>query len=288
MIRTEILKRIRQIELHTKRIMRGTLFGQSSSAVKGSGFEFDQIREYQPGDDVRFIDWKSSAKTGKIMTRQYIEERSRTTVIAVDISSSIFYGSDEQKYAVVREIAAVLALLSEYAKDRVGLMLFSNQVDLFIPPSRGQAHIQHIMHTLFEIEPKSDVTTSLDVAFDYLARLKLKQAMLFFVSDFIAPTHERSLGLVAKKFDTIAIRCLDPYEVELPSVGFIPVVDQETGQQAVLDARTGRSRVQTFLQARLAQQNSVFNKHGIDLFEVRSNRPYVQDMVSFFKKRMLY
>jgi uncharacterized protein (DUF58 family) len=288
MIRTEILKRIRQIELYTKRIMRGTLFGQSSSAVKGAGFEFDQIREYQPGDDVRFIDWKSSAKTGKIMTRQYIEERSRTTIIAVDVSSSIFFGSIEQKYTVVREIAAVLALLSEYAKDRVGLLLFSNKIEQFIPPSRGQAHIQHIMHALFEIEPRQGVTTSLDVALDYLARLKLKQAMLFFVSDFIAAPSERSIGLVAKKFDTIAIRCLDAYEVALPNVGFIPVVDQETGQTAVLDVRFKHNPTQTFLHARLGEQNTVFNKHGIDLFEVRSDRPYVQDMVSFFKKRMLY
>ena len=155
MVSKEVLKHIKRIEIHTKRLLRGSLVGQSSSAMKGSGFEFDQIREYQQGDDVRFIDWKSSARINKLMVRQYIEERSRSIILAVDVSASVFFGSAQHsKHEVMVELAAVIALVGDLAKDRVGLFLFSDKVELFIPPNSGQKHVRFILEKLFSYKPK--------------------------------------------------------------------------------------------------------------------------------------
>lgn len=288
MISKEIQKKIRQIEIQTNRLLSGTLVGQNSSAVKGSGFEFDQLREYQQGDDVRFIDWKSSARMDKLMVRQYIEERSRSIVLLVDISASSFFGSTQKnKYEVLSELAAVLALAGSYAHDHIALLLFSDTVELFIPPGNGQKHVHHLLEKLFTYQPKQ-VKTSLTAALEYVAGLHLKNAIVFVLSDFIGPSFKKALCVVAKRYDLIAVRCLDKNEIALPAVGFLHVVDSETGQRAYVDARYVTSSMNRYCASRLHDQNKIFNACGVDLLDIKSTQPYVNDMVRFFKKRMLY
>jgi uncharacterized protein (DUF58 family) len=288
MVSKDIRKRIRQIEIHTKRLLRGSLVGQSSSAVKGSGLEFDQIREYQQGDDVRFIDWKSSARMDKLMMRQYIEERSRSIVLAVDISGSSFFGSGAKtKYQVMQEVAAVLALAGEMAKDRIGLLLFSDEVELFLPPNSGQKHVRYLLEQLFSYTPKRK-KTSVTSALEYMAKFRIKDAVIFLISDFISPSFRKALSIVAKRYELIAIRCLDKNEIEIPRVGFLPMVDDETGVMTIVNLRSKKSRVSKFCHERLLNQNRIFSTYGIDLLEVESAQPYIQEMVRFFKKRMLY
>ena len=288
MMNKEVRKRIRQVEIHTKRLLRGSLVGQSSSAVKGAGFEFDQIREYQPGDDVRFIDWKGSARLDKLMTRQYIEERSRALMLVVDVSGSSFFSSGRRsKHEVMAEVAGVLALAGDFAKDRVGLLLFSDIVELFVPPKHGQKHVQYILEQLFGFEPKH-TKTSVTVALEYLAKFSLRDAIVFLISDFISSPFAKPLQITAKKYEMIAMRCLDKNERTMPSVGFLPVADDETGQLATLDLRKKRSKVGAFCGQRLFEQNRLFNQCGIDLLEIKSEQRYINDIVRFFKKRMLY
>ena len=288
MISKEIYKQIRQIEIHTKRLLSGSLVGQSSSAVKGSGFEFDQIREYQQGDDVRFIDWKSSARLDKLMTRKYIEERSRALVLEVDISGSSFFGSGKKtKYEIIAEIAGVLALAGDFARDRVSLLLFSDHVELFVPPKHGQKHVQYILEQLFSYKPKH-VKTSIASALEYLAKFTLRDAIVFLVSDFISPSFSKALNIASKKYELIAIRCLDKNERAMPRVGFLPVVDDETGFMATIDTRSKKASVNRYCHERLFEQNKLFHSCGVDLLEVSSEQQYINDIVRFFKKRLLY
>lgn len=287
MVSKDIQQKVRQIAIHTKRLLSGSLVGQNSSAVKGSGFEFDQIREYQQGDDVRFIDWKSSARANKLMFRQYIEERSRSIVLLVDISASTFFSSTtKSKHEVIIEVAAVIALAAQYAHDHVALLLFSDQVELFIPPNNGQKHIQHILEQLFVHKPQYK-KTSLAKALEHVAKLHLKNAILFVISDLIDHSFERAMSVVSKRHDLIVVRCLDKNELAMPQVGLLHLVDDETGKQAFIDTR-GASFVNTYMQRRLHDQNKMFNMYGVDLLDIKSTQPYIHDMIRFFKKRMLY
>src|SRR5579872_1195696 len=234
----EVLKKVKQIEIQTRRLLRGALIGDSRSAVKGSGLDFDQIREYQSGDDVRFIYWKSSARTGNLLVKQYIEERSRVVLLAVDISASSFLGSTETlKHDIIAQVASVLALVTDTGKDRIGLILFADDVELYIPPASGRAHVHRIMEQVFGFEPKKR-TTSITSALKKLAQLKRRDALAFVISDFIDEKIDSSyLSLVSRMYDCIAIRCLDPRELELPAVGFVFMQDPETDDTILMDLR---------------------------------------------------
>lgn len=294
-ISDDILKKIRHIELYTKRLLSGSLIGDTRSAVKGSGFEFDQIREYQPGDDVRFIDWRASARMNKILIKQYIEERSRTILLAVDVSASSYFGlSGLLRHDIAAQVASVLALVTEYSKDQVGLILFSDEVEHYIPPSRGKHHVHAIMEQVFAYKPKH-TRTNIKSALERIAKLKRKDTMAFVISDFIDEGFDKELAIVSKMFDVIAIRCLEETEKELPHVGFITVEDIETGDRYMLDTRKRgiswwgtNSSVNNFLKARLEEQNNLFRKYGVDVIDIKSNRPFVEELIRFFGQRMRY
>ncbi len=290
MLSHEILTKIKHIEIYTRRILNNTLAGDSRSAVRGSGFEFDQIREYQMGDDVRYIDWKSSVRMNTLLTKQYIEERSRTVIVAVDCSGSAFFSSNEDlRFDTIARMASVLALAAEYSKDHVGLLMFSDKVELFIPPKRGRMHTRMIMERLFDRKP-AQVGTDLNSAFEYLARRTISKSLVFMISDFITERpFTKYMGIVAKKHDLIAIRCLDPYEKEFPSVGFLPIQDSETGEIALLDTRgKGGARLNALLGERVVEQNHLFKQHGIDLLDVRIDHSFMNELISFFRRRMMY
>jgi uncharacterized protein (DUF58 family) len=263
--------------------------GQARSALKGSGFEFDQIREYRMGDDVRFIDWNASARSDKILVKQYRQERGRTIMIALDISASSRMGSDSyDKWLTQADLASVLALAAAQADDAVGLILFSDRVEKYIPPMRSRHAGRALMDTIFSYQAQGQ-QTALTPLCKHLGSIRKKDAMLFVISDFIEGDGHEQFPLLGRLYDMVAIRCLMPQERELPADGFVVMGDVESGAEWLIDARhTNRVRINSFLKQRLEDQNRLFSRAGIDLFDVTNGSQYVSDMVSFFYKRLLY
>lgn len=285
-----IAKKIKEIELHTQRLLRGTLVGDSRSAIKGTGLEFDQIREYQLGDDVRFIDWKASARMDRLLVKQYIEERSRTVMLAVDISGSAMIGSQENiKHDTLAQIASVLALVTTAGKDRVGLILFTDEIELFIPPGRGKGHIHKIMQELFAFTPKSQ-KTNITIAVKKLAQLKIADMIGFIISDFIDTNLDtKYLSTLCKQKELIGIRCLDQFEQSLPALGFLSIYDRENGKELSLDLRSKNSAtVSNFLAQRIATQNKLLKRSGMTILDVKNNDTFIGDLIKFFRRRMHY
>lgn len=290
MLRPEVIVKIKQLEIFTRRLLNGSLVGDSRSAIKGTGFEFDQIREYNCGDDIRFIDWKASARNNKLLVKQYIEERSRTIILMVDVSQSSIFGSGVfNKQERIVELASVLALVAQHGKDHVALLLFADEVVDYIPPGSSLHHIHHIMEKLLTFQPRQS-QTNISHALKYLFSVKKRDAIVFLISDFIDDNVDTYLSQAARKYDLVAVRCLDSNEKEMPVVGFITVEDLETGELVELDVR-GRSSngIKRFLAARIDEQNKLFKRNGVDLFDVSPERTdYLADMVRFFRRRMMY
>ena len=288
MIPKDVAQQIWRIQLKTRKILSGTMVGDHSTANKGVGFEFDQVREYQPGDDVRFIDWKSSARSGKILTKQYFEERNHNLMIMLDVSASSFVGRGQVgKYGFMAELAAIFALVAEYSKDGVGLTLFSDQIDLQIPASRGRAHTFNLMQSLFSFKP-TRVKTDLNFALGSLVKTLKQKTLIFVISDFIDDSdYQRSLKLLQHRHDVVAVRCLDKHEKSLPNVGILPVLDPETGEVAMIDTRQN-SIASTAIKSRLLQQEAMFRRCGVDLLEIRDQNKAVSEVVKFFRKRLMY
>jgi uncharacterized protein (DUF58 family) len=280
----EILQKVRNIEIHTRRLLSGTLIGDYSSAKKGSGLEFDQIRDYQEGDDVRFIDWKGTARQDKLLVREYIEERNRVIMLVVDGSASTFFSSSEElKSELFAQIASVLALVADYGKDQVGLILFSDQVQTVIPPKSGRQHTRLIMETLFNHVPEG--TTSFEPALHRLIQMNRKDAIVFLLSDFIVgPGYEKLLRIVCKKYDTVAIRCFDQSEQALPDVGFLSVRDPETGDCGLL--KTGSKGLLVHMKEWHKEVGFTLKKCGADLMDLEVQKPFMGELVRFCRQRM--
>lgn len=281
----EVLNKIKQIEIQTRRLLSGTQVGDYSSAQKGSGLEFDQLREYQLGDDVRFIDWNASARTNKILVKQYIEERNRTIILLVDQSASTFYGSEiSLKSDVIAQIASVLALVADYGKDHVGAILFSNEVRQVIPPRSGRKHVHNLMESFLSQEPAGK--TSLKIALERLIALQKKDAIVFILSDFFDTSYENLLKIAAKKFDVIAIRCLDKLETHFNVAAFLTIEDPETYEQVTI--KTGTQPLHNFLQQEKEAVDAILRTCGVELIDIQTNRPFIPDIIRFFKRRMMY
>lgn len=289
MLSSEVAKKIRLLEIHARRMINGMQVGNYNTAQKGSGFEFDQIREYQEGDDVRFIDWNSSVRMNKLLVRQYLEERNRTVFLLVDCSGSTVFSTHESlKSDLIAQIASVLALVADYGKDNIGLFVCSHQVETYIPAARGKDHVHTIMKTVFQA---SDATkkTSLKTGLKFLMEHHQKNALVFIISDFIDEDYETALASVASRYECIAIRCLDTIEKEAPIASYLTVHDPESGQEMVVDMRKQNSaRMNMMLQARLNAQNKCFKKYKIDYLDVTTDRDFMADIIHFFKRRMMY
>ncbi len=285
----DIIRKIKEIEIVTRRLLSGSLVGDTRSAQKGVGFEFDQLREYQQGDDVRCIDWRASARMNKLLIKQYVEERRRTILVAVDVSySSFFSSSDLLAQDAFAQIASVLALVAEYGKDQIGLLLFSDTVEYYIPPAAGKFHVRKIMETVFTFKPRSK-KTNIAIALEHMAKLKRKDAILFVLSDFIDIGFDRQLALASTMYDVIAVRYLDKNEKTLPAVGFLTIEDIETGEINTIDvSKKGSSPVNLFLHARLTEQNELFKKYGVSVIDIENDRNFVGDIIRFFRRRMSY
>jgi uncharacterized protein (DUF58 family) len=294
MLSQEQVKKIRQLEIHTRRLLNGTLMGDSRSAIKGSGFDFDQIRDYQMGDDVRFIDWSSSLRMNKLLVKQYTQERSKTIVLALDRSASgLFTSSDAMRADVMAQIASTLALVADYGKDHVGLVVFTDTVEFVMAPNKGRSHVHRLMENAFNYtKPSKGTTTELAVPLDYIARMPWRDVTVIVISDFIAPTSarfERALRVIARKHDVVALRCLDTHEYDVPAVGIITVEDPETGQQCVVDmSKKACTQLKEMLAQRLAAQQRLFKKYNVGHVDIAINKPFFNDLVRFFRRRMMY
>lgn len=285
MISPDVLKKIRHIELHTKRILRGCLVGDYRTSRKGFGLEFEQLSDYQCGDDIRYVDWKSSARMNKMLIKEYRDEQNRTVFLLVDGSSSTAFGSTQNtKKEVIAEIASVLALAAVFGKDHVGMIIFTDEAELIIPPSGGLNHAHIIMQEVFNFQPRRKHGTCADVAFKHLARIKRQESLVFVISDFIDESLEHGLRSAAKKNDIVAIRCIDQFEQQLPTVGFIHCQDLEDGEDMVID--TSSLSKSSWYSQRINDQNHMFNKHGVDYLDVVPGKPFIEQILLFLRKRL--
>lgn len=279
---SDVQEQIRTIQLHAKRLMQANLFGQSRSTQKGDSLEFDQIRDYQLGDDVRSVDWKSSARMNKLLVKQFYDERQRSVLIALDISASCFFGSDVAlKITVARTVAALLAYAAFLGKDEVGLFLFTDTKEWYIPVRAGRAHMQEVLEKIFSFAPQSK-QTNLAVVLEKIAQLRKKNMMLFIISDFIDVHYEKQLSLIAQQYDTIAVRIIDQSESTLKVPGLITMQDSESGQEYIIKAG---AEINSVLHDRIAHQKKMLMKNRIDTLDINFQKPPVDQLIHFFQIR---
>ena len=287
MLSPEILKKIQEIKIRTRRVMNGTLVGGHVTKQKGSGFEFDQIRAYSYGDDIRFMDWNSSARSGKLLVRQYLDEKNRTIMLCLDVSASTFFASTQDVTSdIMKQVVAVLAFVGESEQDNVGLILFSDVIEKFIPPSRGHKHTMYLMETIFS-HTFQRKKTDLNVLCHYLIESFTKEAAVVIVSDFIADDFDQSLKQLVCKREVIAVRCLDEVVRKIPSAGYVWAQDSETHMTMLLHLSAGcAAELQKKLQDRLTVQNELLRQCNIDCVDVLANDTFVKTLILFFKRRM--
>jgi uncharacterized protein (DUF58 family) len=287
MIPRELLKKVRQIQIRTLRTVNDLLAGQYHSAFRGRGMEFEEVCPYQVGDDVRLIDWNVSARYGEPYVKKFREERELTVMLVVDASRSGLFGSGQQfKLDYAAELAAVLAFSAIRSNDKVGLILFTDKVEKYVPAKKGTQHVLRIIRELLYHQPQGR-GTDIAEALNFLNRITIRKAVCFLVSDFLATGYEPALRIARRRHDLIPIVISDPREWRLPDVGFIELEDPETGELTLVDtsSKSVRQRfaMQTTTQA--AAREDMFRKMDTETIEIRTDRSYVEPLVRFFRKR---
>jgi uncharacterized protein (DUF58 family) len=282
-----IVKRVRRVQIVANRTVDDLLAGQYKSVFRGRGMEFDEVREYQPGDDVRSIDWNVTARTGTPFIKRYCEERELTVMFLVDASASGMFGSaDRSKLDLVVEVAALLMFSALKNNDKVGLVTFCDTVLDFFPPRKGKGNVLRLIRQLVAVEPVAR-PTNLAVGLEYLSRVQKRRAVVFLISDFLAPEARQAMALCGARHDLIAVSVADPREQALPDVGFITLADAETGQLVELDTR--HPRVRTLFAAsavrRSEELTAGLRKVGVDQLALRTDEDYLKGLRRFFRMR---
>lgn len=287
---SELLKKVRKIEIKTKNLSNHIFSGEYHSTFKGRGMSFSEVREYQFGDDVRNIDWNVTARYNSPFVKVYEEERELTVMLIVDVSDSSFFGTvNQMKNHLITEICAVLAFSATNNNDKVGMILFGDKIEKFIPPKKGKSHILRIIRELLGYESKAN-KTDIGEALSYFSNVIKKKCISFLISDFMDSGYEKALDLAGRKHDLIGIHVSDPREETLPNVGLIRVKDSESGEALWLDTSSKNLRMnyeKQFVENYDRCRNS-FLKSGADLISVTTDvdrRPYVRELMNFFKKR---
>jgi uncharacterized protein (DUF58 family) len=287
-IPTEILKQVRAIEIKARRLVNEIFSGQYSSVFKGRGMEFSQVREYQAGDDPKAIDWNVSARVGHLFTKEFMEEREQTVLIMIDASKSLFFGSQKNlKSEIAAEIAALLSFSAIRNNDKVGLLIFTDHVEKYVRPHKGQSNILRMVREILTFQPEGN-STNLSSALEFVGRVLKRRAVCFLMSDFLAPLdYEKPLSVMAKKHDLTAIRITDPLEKAFPLTGRFWMQDLETGQIRSLKVRSqeDKNKIHRHLMALLKQWERFFQKHRIDTIEVMTAQPYISQLLAYFKAR---
>lgn len=287
---TELLKKVRKIEIKTRGLSNQIFSGEYHSAFKGRGMAFSEVREYQPGDDIRTIDWNVTARFNHPYIKIFEEERELTVMLLADVSASESFGTQKQlKKDLITEICAVLAFSAIQNNDKVGMIFFTDKIEKFIPPKKGKTHILRIIRELIDFTPESS-GTGIDRALQYLTNAIKKRSIVFLISDFMDETFLResnSLRLASKKHDIVALPITDPRETELPSVGFIRIKDAETGKLKWIDTYNARVRQQyaKSFSMRQTQLQEIFKRSGIDFANIHTNTSYINSLMLLFKKR---
>jgi uncharacterized protein (DUF58 family) len=287
MIPTEILKKVRRIQIVTSALVNDVFAGQYHSAFKGRGMEFEEVREYQPGDDVRTIDWNVTARAGRPFVKNFREERELTVMLLVDVSASQEFGTREQlKSELVAELGATLAFSAITNNDKVGLILFSDRIERIVPARKGTRHVLRVVRELLYHEPAGR-GTDVALALEYLDRVLSRRSVVFLISDFQTGDFSRSLQIVRHRHDLIPIRVRDPREDELPPVRFIELYDPETGEQWLADtaSRAFRRRFAELSERRRQRLAAEFRRLGLDVIDVITGEPFVEPLRRFFRKR---
>jgi len=287
MISKDIVKKIQQIQIHTRRLVNEAFVGEYHSVFKGRGMEFDEVREYQPGDEIRTIDWNVTARMGRPFIKRYVEERELTVMLLVDVSASGNFGSIKHlKNEVATEICAILAFSAIKNNDKVGMIMFTDKIEKFIPPKKGPKHVLRVIRELLCSQPTGK-GTNISVALEYLNKITHRRTISFVVSDFIANDYAHALRIANKRHDMIAIAIVDPREQELPNVGFIELRDAESGEILLLDTADSLARKEfgALNNRRRQEQSRLFRSMGVDEILINTSRHHVEPIVRFFRMR---
>jgi uncharacterized protein (DUF58 family) len=283
----ELLKKVRKIEIKTKGLSSQVFSGEYHSAFKGRGMAFSEVREYMPGDEIRTIDWNVTARFNRPYVKVFEEERELTVMLIVDISASESFGTKERlKREIIAELCAVLAFSATQNNDKIGLTLFTNQIELYVPPKKGKKHILRIIRELIEFQPTGK-KTDIKEALRYFTNMVKKRSIAFIVSDFIDDNFEDALKVANKKHDIVALKIEDEIENEIPNVGLIQLKDNETGQTKWINTSSKKTRTKYKANAikRNRELKETFRKSGVDYTTITTNRPYIIPLMNLFKQR---
>ena len=283
-----LLKKVRKIEIKTRRLSDHVFGGEYHSTFKGRGMTFSEVRQYQFGDDVRAIDWNVTARYNEPFVKVFEEERELTLMLVVDVSGSEAFGTQTQfKREILTEIAATLAFSALQNNDKVGLVLFSDQVELFIPPKKGRSHVLRIIRELLEFKPESS-KTNISNTLEFLSGVLKKKAIVFIISDFMDDGYEKTLRITAKKHDLTGIRVYDPVETQLPNLGLVPMKDAETGKTRWINTQSKkiRMRFSENYKKQVAVYEELFQKNGAGHISCSVEESYVKKLLGYFKRRI--
>ncbi len=287
MLPKELARKIRYIEIYTSKAVNDVLAGEYESSFKGRGMEFDEVREYTPGDEIRTIDWNVTARMGTPYVKRFVEERELTIMFMVDLSASGAFGTvDKTKNETAAELTALLAFSAIKNNDKVGLIVFTDTIEMFIPPKKGVSHVLRLIRELITFEPRQ-AATNISEALDYLARVMHKRCVLFLISDFQADGFQKQLGILGRRHDLIAVSITDPRELSLPDVGLVELEDAETGELVLVDTSSVavRRQYEGLGQERSQSLDEMFRYLNIDHARIVTGHDYVKDLVVFFRNR---
>ncbi len=283
----EILKKVRKIEIKTRRLSDHIFSGEYHTSFKGRGMTFSEVRQYQFGDDVRAIDWNVTARYNEPYIKVFEEERELTMMLMVDVSGSEAFGTkNEFKKDIVTEIAATMAFSATQNNDKIGLILFSDRIELFIPPKKGKSHVLRIIRELIEFEPKSR-KTDVSQALKFLSGVLKKKAIVFLISDFMASDYEQTLKIAAKKHDITGVRVYDEREEQIPNIGLVNMTDAETGETLLVNTGSKKVRLEyeKYYQEKVKYFKETFSRCGAGSLSTRVDESYVTKLLGYFKAR---
>ena len=287
MIPKDLAKKIRLIQIHSRRAVNDVLAGEYKSVFKGSGMEFDEVREYAPGDEIRSIDWNVTARTGRPFIKRYVEEREQTVLLIVDLSASGDFGSHGQKKnEIAAELCALLSFSAIRNNDKVGLIAFTDSVEKFIPPKKGQTHILRLVREILQFRPTGR-GTNLASALEYAARITHRRSIVFLLSDFHDSGYEKPLRILSRRHDVVAMSINDPHESSLPDVGLIELEDAETGKRQIVDSSSPQVR-ERYRQVALSRSKGLelfLRRLAVDQIRVTVGDDYLLDLIAFFRRR---
>ena len=283
----DLLNKVRKIEIKTRKLSSNIFGGEYHSAFKGRGMTFSEVRNYQFGDDVRTIDWNVTARYNEPFVKIFEEERELTLMLMVDVSNSALFGTNNAlKKNIITEISATLAFSALQNNDKVGLILFSDQVELYIPPSKGKTHVLRIIRELIEFKPLSK-KTDIKVALEFLTRILKKKSITFILSDFISSDYEKSLKIISKKHDLTGIKVYDKFEEAIPNLGLVQMFDQETEEIKMIDtsSKSLRDSYKKEMSLNFKKFNDLFTKNGAGTISCRTDESYIKKLLNYFKNR---